>query len=115
MSKSVTKFDLSSLSSVLRMTKIDPCLPARHLRSLLETCLPSSIYIDAKFLYNFRRRCQLYHTRDSNVRVLNTNEALQLTSSKRISPEESKITESPEVINNIHSIYASIMQSGSSS
>ena len=55
MSKSSGKFDLNTLSNVLRVTKIDPFLPAKHLRSLLETCIPSSIYIDSKFLSNFRR------------------------------------------------------------
>mgnify|MGYP001326897952 CR=1 FL=1 len=35
MSKSSGKFDLKTLSNVLKVTKIDPFLPAKHLRSLL--------------------------------------------------------------------------------
>ena len=49
MSKSKDKYDIKSLSNVLRMTKIDPCLPARHLRSLLQTCLPDTVHLDSDF------------------------------------------------------------------
>ena len=115
MSKSGNKYDVNSLSNVLKMTKIDPCLPARHLRSLLETCLPSSISIDHDFLSNFRKRCQLYHAKNCNVSLLTTADAMRLTSGDKISTEESSVVESPEVINNIQSIYANIMQSGTSS
>ena len=40
---------------------------------------------------------------------------MRLTSLTRISQEEMNIVETPDVINNIHSIYANILQSGSSS
>ena len=75
MSKIPNKYDLKSLSSVLKMTKIDPCLPARHLRSLLETCLPDTIHLDSEFLKCFRKRCQLYHATHSEVLALNNSDA----------------------------------------
>ena len=108
-SKSVTKFDLCSFPNALRITKIDSCLPARHLRSLLKNCLPNYFLIDAKFLDNFRQRCQLYHATHSVVSTLETSDAVKLTSTDKISNDECKLLESPEVMANIHSIYASIM------
>ena len=110
MSKSVTKFDLCSFSNVLRMTKIDPYLPARLLRSLLENCLPNYFLIDAKFLDNFRQRCQLYHATHSVVSTLERSDAVKLTSTDKISDDECKLFKSFEVMANIFSIYASIMQ-----
>jgi hypothetical protein len=76
MSKSVNKHDVNSISNVLKMTKIDPCLPARHLRSLLESCLPSSLFIDHDFLSHFRKRYQLYHAKNSDVTLLTTTDAM---------------------------------------
>ena len=38
--KTSVNLDLKSISNVLRMKKVDPCLPEKHLRALLEDCLP---------------------------------------------------------------------------
>ena len=104
MSKSTIKFDLNSLSNVLRMTKIDPCLPARHLRSLLENCLPNNYLIDAQFLDNFRKRCQLYHATHSVVTHLQQTDAANLMSQNKISNKELTILDSDDNITNIHQV-----------
>ncbi len=115
MSKSPAKIDLTSLTNILKMTKIDPCLPARHLRSLLEGCVDRFVDINADFFKNFRRRCQLYHATHADVSNLNNSDAIRLTSTSNISRDELSALDQPGLTTNIHNIYSNIMQNGSSS
>ena len=61
------KVDYEALNSVANVMKIDPHLPARHLRSLLVGCVPHETNISTAYLSNFRRRCQLYHSSHSDA------------------------------------------------
>ena len=62
----------------------------------------------------FRKRYQFYHATHKDVETLDQKDAMKLTSAQRISNEELKALEHPDTIENIHSIYASIMQNGNS-
>ena len=100
------------LNGVVNMMKIDPHLPSRHMRSLLNGCVPKHIVFDAKYLLNFRRRCQLYHAANPNSISINNNNAELLMSTDRVSGQELKVLDDPEVINNFQQIYSNIMKSG---
>ena len=92
--------------------KIDPHLPARHMRSLLNGCVPKHIVLDADYLRNFRRRCQLYHAANPNNISINDNNAELLMSTVRVSGKELKVLDDPEVVSNFQQIYSNIMKSG---
>ena len=66
MSKCPMKLDLKMLNGVVNMMKIDPHLPLRHMRSLLNGCVPKNIVLGATYLRNFHRRCQLYYAANPN-------------------------------------------------
>ena len=54
MSKCSRKFDIKILNGVVNMMKIDPHLPPKRMRSLLNGCVPKHIVLDAAYLRNFR-------------------------------------------------------------
>ena len=113
MSKSSTKLDLKPISNVLRMTKMFTSETIKYIaRRLL---IRFHIYIDHHFLNNFSKRCQFYHVTDSVISDSNTTEAQRLAITSKISHDELKALDGPEVVDNIHLIYVPIMQNGSSS
>ena len=85
------------LNGVVNMMKIDPHLPCRHIRSLLNGCVPKHIILDAVYIRNFRRRCQLYHAASVSI---NNDNAILLTSTVRVSGQELKVLDDPEVVDN---------------
>ena len=85
MSKCSKKFDIKTLNGVVNKMKIDPHLPPRHMRSLLNGCVPKHIVMDAVYLRNFRRRCQLYHAANPNSISINCNNAELLMSQVKLS------------------------------
>ena len=111
-SKSQNKFEYKVIQSVVNVMKIDPHLPARHLRSLLVGCLSSDTDISAHFLCNFRKRCQLYHASHPNALELSRDDALCLTSESNVNTKELSVLEDNEVCKNFTTVYANIMKSG---
>ena len=100
------------LTGVVNMMKIDPHLPCRHIRSLLNGCVPKHVVLDAVYIRNFRRRCQLYHAANPNSISLNNDNATLLTSTVRVSGQELKVLDDPEVVDNFQAMYSNVMKSG---
>ena len=57
----------------------------------------------------------MYHAIHSVVSKLATSDTVKLTSTNKISNDELNLLEGPEVMANMHFIYASIIQNGTSS
>ena len=112
MSKCSRKLDIKTLNGVVNMMKIDPHLPPRHMRSLLNGCVPKHIVLDAAHLRNFRRRCQLYHAANPDSLTINNNNAELLMSKVKVSGKELKVLDDPLVVSNFQKIYSNIMKSG---
>ena len=69
-SRGKNKYNLSKLTTIVDILKHDPDINTNSLRSLLKDCVPHDIWINAKFIGNFRHRVALYLSRgvdDSNV------------------------------------------------
>ena len=92
--------------------KIDPHLPAKHLRSLLVGSLSPDTDISAHFLCNFRKRCQLYHATHPNELAISLDDALCLTSESNVQQKELSVLNDMEVCRNFSTVYANIMNSG---
>ena len=93
--------------------KIDPHLPARHLRSLLVGCLPPETDISCHYISNFRKRCQLYHASHPDALELSCEHASGLISESCVNNKELSVLNDNTVCTNFRTVYANIMQSGS--
>ena len=113
LSKSQSKFDYKALNSVVNVMKIDPHLPARHLRSLLVGCLPPETDISSDYISNFRKRCQLYHASHPDALELACEHASGLISESCVNNKELSVLNDNTVCTNFRTVYANIMQSGS--
>ena len=67
--------------------------------------------LDTHYLRNFRRRCQLYHAANPNKNSIDNNNAELLTSTIRVTVQELKVLDDPEVVNNFQQIYSNIIKS----
>ena len=84
------------------------------MRSILVGCVPPETDISTDYISNFRKRCQLYHAKNPDAHLLSCKVATKLISPSRFSNKELDVLADPVVIKNFRSIYANIMQSGSS-
>ena len=114
-SKSPNKIDLNALKVVIECMKVDPHLPALHLRPLLRACIPLNTDISTAYLSRFRRRCQLYLASEKDVSLADTTVAHRLLSTTDLTQDEIDILDVPVVRANYRSMYAKVMTNGSES
>ena len=93
--------DYKAIQSVVNVMKIDPHLPARHLRSLLVGCLPPETDLTSDYLSNFRRRCQLYPASHPDALELSYEDVLCLTSESCVNMKELSVLNNSAVCQNL--------------
>ena len=115
-STSTKKIDLNALNTALKCLRLDPHLPAIHLRPLLGSCLPLDTCLSKDFIKNFRRRCQLHVAScEDESDEINLSIGNKVLSKSPITDDEFKILDSPKILTNFRSMYSRVMQNGSES
>ena len=112
-STSTKKIEINALNVVVQYLKLDPHLPAIDLRPLLASCLPVDTNLTAEFMKNFRRRCHLYLASNDNPQDMNISIGNNLLSTSPVTESEINILESPKILHNFRTMYATIMKNGS--
>jgi hypothetical protein len=78
--------------------KLDPHLPAIHLRPLLASCLPVDTNLSSDFIKKIRRRCQLYLASNDNPQDMNISIGNNLLSTSPVTESKINILESPKIL-----------------
>ena len=65
--KSLVKFDLNAVNIAVSYLKIRPHLPTKQMCSLLKNSVQSHKHINPRLIANYRRRCSIYHAKNTNT------------------------------------------------
>ena len=104
------KVNLDVMNTTVSMLKENPRLPARLLRPLLKSALPTVTGLDSKYLNNFRIRVANYHAKHCDQRHVTMEDSLKLASSSRLLPEETVFMHDPMSQANFNEMFRNIMK-----
>ena len=104
------KVNLDVMTTAVTMLKENPSLPARQLRPLLKSALPTVMVLDSKYLNNFRLRVANYHAKHLNSTVVTMEDGIKLARNCNLSAEEAVSFHDPMVRANFNEMFRNIMK-----